>query len=165
LRIQNLVGESLGQFTLSYTGEQWRKENNASVHSIIVDYKLGATAVNDASGWTTIGELTFNSPIAGATTAGALDGNASANRVVFSPVSVNLNWVDGEDLWIRWVSLNDAGSDHQLAIDDLSFQANIQPVPEPAEWGLICAVGLLGVCGLHTWRERRRAQRQSPSGS
>jgi hypothetical protein len=42
--------------------------------------------------------------------------------------------------------------------DNIQFDAS--PVPEPAEWGLICAVGLLGVCGLHTWRERRRSQRQ-----
>lgn len=39
---------------------------------------------------------------------------------------------------------------------------SLSVIPEPAEWGLICALGLLGVCGLHTWRERRRARRQLP---
>jgi hypothetical protein len=36
---------------------------------------------------------------------------------------------------------------------------SITAVSEPTEWGLICALGLLGICGLHTWRERRRALR------
>lgn len=52
-------------------------------------------------------------------------------------------------------------ADQTARFDNVSITA----VPEPAEWGLICAVGLLGVCGLHTWRERRCALRQSPSAS
>ena len=32
----------------------------------------------------------------------------------------------------------------------------ISVVPEPAEWGLISAVGLLGICGLREWRQRGR---------
>jgi hypothetical protein len=45
-------------------------------------------------------------------------------------------------------------------VDDFAIDA-VNAVPEPAEWGLICAAGLLGVCGVHAWRERRRALRQS----
>jgi len=50
-------------------------------------------------------------------------------------------------------------------IDNVELLGDVTPVPEPAEWGLICVVGLLGVCGLHTWRERRRAWRSSPGAS
>jgi len=46
-----------------------------------------------------------------------------------------------------------------------NLNQTINAVPEPAEWGLICALGLFGVCGLHTWRQRRRAQSQTPIAS
>jgi hypothetical protein len=42
----------------------------------------------------------------------------------------------------------------------LNVGQTIVPVPEPAEWGLICAMGLLSACGLHAWQRRRRAMRQ-----
>ncbi len=36
------------------------------------------------------------------------------------------------------------------------WSLDITAVPEPAEWGLLSAVGLLGACGLHAWRSRRK---------
>ena len=36
-----------------------------------------------------------------------------------------------------------------------NFQFNATAVPEPAGWGAISAVGLLGICGLREWRQRR----------
>ena len=38
-----------------------------------------------------------------------------------------------------------------IAMDNFS----IQSVPEPPEWGAISALGLLGICGLSEWRQRR----------
>jgi hypothetical protein len=71
-----------------------------------------------------------------------------------------LSIANGIEYYLRWSGddVSGSGSRDLFALDDIS----VTPVPEPAEWGLICAVGLLGVCGLHTWRERRRASRQSP---
>jgi hypothetical protein len=39
-------------------------------------------------------------------------------------------------------------------LDDFS----ISSVPEPATWGLISAVGLLGICGLREWRQNKQSK-------
>jgi hypothetical protein len=36
-----------------------------------------------------------------------------------------------------------------------NFQFNATAVPEPPEWGAISALGLMGICGLREWRQRR----------
>jgi hypothetical protein len=38
-----------------------------------------------------------------------------------------------------------------ITMDNFSIEA----VPEPAEWGAISALGLMGICGLREWRQRR----------
>ena len=109
-----------------------------------------------------VDSLDFVAPVTGSV--GALNGNDSANRVAINNSIAGINLADTSTIWFRWVGADATGNDYGLGVDDFVITA-ITPVPEPAEWGLICAVGLLGVCGLHTWRESRRAQRQSPSGS
>ena len=37
-------------------------------------------------------------------------------------------------------------------VDD--FEIGATPVPEPAAWGFISALGLLGICGVRLWRQR-----------
>jgi hypothetical protein len=43
-----------------------------------------------------------------------------------------------------------------FGIDD--FSLTFSAVPEPAEWGLISAVGLLGIAGFHSWQQSRRGK-------
>lgn len=42
--------------------------------------------------------------------------------------------------------------------DNIQFNGTLSAVPEPATWGAISAVGLLGICGLREWRQRKQAQ-------
>lgn len=146
LNLTNSNSWALDSFTLTYDGEQWRKENNAAVHTIVVQYSLDATSLTTGT-WTNLGGTsTFSSPIAAATTATALDGNASANRAAgLTGTASSINWAAGSSLWIRFVDLNDTGNDHLLAIDNVNFTA----VPEPA-------AALLGTIGLMSLLRRRR---------
>jgi len=78
----------------------------------------------------------------------------AVNTVDFSSASTLNN---DSSIWIR-LTLNGAtavnGADR---FDNIQFNADV--VPEPAELGLIFALGLLGICGVRTWREQRAAKR------
>ena len=142
--IQNNTGQTLGSFTLGYTGEQWA-DRNTTPQSLTVAYRIGtdenSSSLSEAQAWTAIPQLTFTSPTNNGN-AGVLDGNATANRTVFSPVLVeNLNWEPGQILWIRWFDLNHSGNDHGLAVDDVTFSAQV--IPEPASLGLLALGAVL----------------------
>lgn len=149
LQVTNSAGLTATSFTLAYDGEQWRRENNAAAHTLVVQYAFNAASVTDTGvTWTTISDLTFTSPIVGATTGAALDGNASANRATLS-ASTNATWLAGDNLWIRWVDLNDSGNDHILAIDNVSLTA----IPEPSTYAAL--FGALALAGVVLHRRRR----------
>lgn len=147
LRLTNSSGADAISFSLAYDGEQWRKENNASAQTLVVQYSLNATSVNDTGAtWNSVSALTFTSPIVGATTATVLDGNVTANRASLS-TTVTATWLNNSDLWIRWIDLNDSGNDHILAVDNVSFTATAaSAIPEPSTYAAIFgALALVGV--------------------
>jgi len=139
LRISNNTGQTLDSFTLNYTGEQWRDGGTSTAETMTFSYSTIATANSTdatffgySSNMVNVASLSWTSPKATAT-AGTLDGNNAANRVVVSPVTITgLNWQPGTDLWLRWTDPQLSGKvDNGMAIDDLSFSADIA-APEPA---------------------------------
>jgi hypothetical protein len=161
-RLTNNTGGVINEFTLSYTGEQWRDGNNLTQHTLLFSYKIGGDNIGEdlqpgggTAGYTAdptftrFAGLDFTGPIA-TSVAGALDGNLPANQAAISNTVTGLTWNPGEDLWIRWVDLNDVGNDHGLAVDNLEFTAN--PVPEPGSM-IALAMGGLGLLA----RRRRKA--------
>lgn len=164
VRLTNTSGQLINSVDISYTGEQWRDGGNASAvaHTLFFSYNVGGTtigadtqATGGASGYgadpsfTTVSALDFTSPTAISTSTGyALDGNLASNRAAISG-TISLNWAAGQDLWIRWVDINNVGNDHGLAVDDFSLTAN--PVPEP---GTMAAL----VLGAAAFARRRRSK-------
>lgn len=147
LGLSNGSAQSFDSFTLRFDGEQWRNGGNTSAQSLTLEYGFGATAGSVAS-WTAT-PFTFTSPIA-TSSGGALDGNAAANRVAGLGGTVNLSWQAGQTLWLRWFDANDTGSDHGLAIDNLSL--SVTAVPEPGSYALMLAG--LGAIGFLARRRR-----------
>jgi hypothetical protein len=130
VRFTNDTGEALTNFSISYTGEQWRNGGNTSTQSLVFSYRIDSAITSsdpaNVASWTAVSALNFASPTVG-TTGGALDGNESTNRTQISNVLLSgFVLFQGQEIFVRWLDANDAGNDHGLGIDNLvvSFQTN-----------------------------------------
>lgn len=140
----NDTADTLTEFTLLYTGEQWRRGNVPAPNALFFFYGLGSS-IDDAT--TAFGGLDFVAPnTQAAPTEVALDGNDPLNSLLVSATVTGLNWLPGTSLAIRWNAQDQSGQDDGVSIDSLRFSAAI---PAPG------AFTLLGVGGLVALRRRR----------
>ncbi len=114
-RFFNDTGTTLNSLSISYIGEQWRNGGNTTQHKLDFAYQIAATNITSGT-WTDADSLDFTGPIA-TSTAGALDGNNSNNRVSLSNNLTGFSLAHGEEIWLRWADIDNAGSDHGLSID------------------------------------------------
>ncbi len=131
----NNAGVVITTLTITYTGEQWRAgvTGRTTPDTLNFQYSTDATALTNGT-WIDQDNLDFTSPAAGAS-AGALDGNAAANRSNRSFIITGLNIPAGATFFLRWADANITGADDGLAIDDLSITFNaatLTPCTEPA---------------------------------
>ncbi|MCC6599889.1 MAG: hypothetical protein IT223_04360, partial [Crocinitomicaceae bacterium] len=137
IQLQNNSGSAITDMTVAYTGEQWRKESNTTQDQILFYYKVfssAETSVTNAvdGSWTAITSLTFNAPIASGASATALDGNAVANKIVFSAQAMTgLSIPDGQYVMFKWIDQNITGSDHGPSIDDVTVAWTAAPSSPP----------------------------------
>lgn len=140
VRLVNDTAFAQTNITVSYTGEQWRDANgaNAVVNTLAFSYQISDSPLTSADAantqaWISFNALNFNSPIVDVGGAGmALDGNASANRQVFTDIVLTGAVVQpGQEIFLRWRDTDDLGSDAGIAVDDLtvSFQATTAGPP------------------------------------
>ncbi|WP_343535104.1 T9SS type A sorting domain-containing protein [Pedobacter sp.] len=127
--LTNNTGNEIKSVTISYNGEQWRSGGtNSTLQSLTFQYQLGTSLSDITTGtWTSVPSLKFDSKI-NSSTAGALDGNASANRTSIT-ASFNVLIGPNEQIFIRWTDIDDSNNDHGLAIDDVIFTPNASVLP------------------------------------
>jgi hypothetical protein len=142
VRFTNDTGLTATNVTISFTGEQWRNANGSAAvtNTLAFSYQVSIMPLTNADAansqaWTPFGGLDFNSPIVSIGGSGvALDGNAAANRQVFTNfILAGITVTPGQEIFLRWRDVDDAGSDAGMAIDDLtvSFQLVLNSVPPP----------------------------------
>jgi DNA/RNA endonuclease G (NUC1) len=125
LTLVNTGTQTLTQFTLSYTGEQWRHGGATTANKLAFSYAVGATDLVTGT-FTDATSLDFTGLSVSATGA-ALDGSLAANRAAVTATVTGLSWAPGQTLVLRWTDVDDSGSDDGLSVDDLTFVA-----PAPA---------------------------------
>src|SRR5262249_24632921 len=118
----NDTGSTVNSIEIRYDGEQWRNGGNTTAQTMVMQYRFGASFTT-VGAWTNAGGAFNFTSLQNTATAGALDGNAAANRTATLAVVLNLgsSWPSGQKLWVRWIEVNDVGNDHGLALDNFKL--------------------------------------------
>ena len=155
LVLRNTTGETLTSFTLTYTGEQWFDQLASSTtgpvgpHTLVFSYlvKDGFDAnadiptQNNFGSYTLEPSLNFVSPTTGntsTTSVQSLNGNLDENRGTIS-ATIAVDWAPDQYLILRFWDDDDSGNDQPHGIDDLSFSATSDVIPEPGTAGVLVA--------------------------
>jgi len=132
LRFTNDTVLTVTNILISMTGEQWRNGGSGVASTLAFACgvsRIPITNVDTAAAWTNYAALNFTTPTVGGSS-GALDGNQATNRQVFAGVTLTGVTVSpGEELFLRWLDVDDTGSDSALAIDDLTVSFQSDPTP------------------------------------
>lgn len=117
---QNNTGSLVSKISIQTRMEQWRESGNAGINeSVTFYYSTNATSLNDGAAiWTPVTALNLNEKLTAATNSAAVNGNLAVNYTLLSNIITGLNWANGANLWIKWVDINDSGTNGMYAIDN-----------------------------------------------
>jgi hypothetical protein len=136
VRFINYTGVTLNRINLQVTGEVWRQSNLSKTLQFF--YYLDQTAIAGFPSAATafVPALDVNFPTVSTDVGGvAVDGTSPANQINVSVSNQAItNWPPGAALWLVWQMTDSTGKAQGLAIDNLSFSANV-PVPVPVPLG------------------------------
>ncbi|MEA3425980.1 MAG: T9SS type A sorting domain-containing protein [Bacteroidota bacterium] len=128
LILTNQTGSILNSFTVSFTAEQWRKGGSSNKNTWTFRYKTGTMTQIADTGLIVEPRLDFNS-LTSTSPASSLNGNLPDNRQRISVTLTGISWKKGEQLLLRWDDIDENGSDDVMAMDDLSFSADLNSGP------------------------------------
>lgn len=135
VKFTNNTGNTISQADVTFYGEQWRLgvASASEADKLLFKYAVNATSLDTTNGtWISVPALTFTGPITSGT-AGALDGNSSANRALVTGTITGLNIPAGATFYFSWTDYDRPSSDDGLAIDDLSIQFTTGTIVGPVD--------------------------------
>ena len=132
--LRNTSGSIISSITVTYTLEQWRNGNNTTPNVVTFWYQTSTSTIssltpNNNTGWTQVSALSTQSPI-NTGTAGALDGNATANKSTLTNISIpSLSLANNSYIMLKWEDPDHTGTDHGLGIDDVTISWTVSSTP------------------------------------
>ncbi len=136
LRLLNDTPSVATNILVTFTGEQWRRLTGTGTNTLTFSYFVGsnitsADSAGTAYAWVPLYTLNFSTPnTAGGTS--SLVGNASTNRqTVASLLLPDVQVGPGQELFLRWLDVNDNGTDHGLGLDDFSVTFTLESPTAP----------------------------------
>jgi hypothetical protein len=128
-RLANGGTSAITNLSLSYYGEQWRRDNGTSTISVSYQvFPTGGGSLSTLGGWTAApASLTFATLTTG--TAGAMDGNAATNRAWRTATFSGLNLPPGGEIWFKWALVKVNGNNLPQGIDDARVAVNLGAPP------------------------------------
>jgi uncharacterized repeat protein (TIGR02543 family) len=122
---KNTTGSTLTQFTLTYTGEQWKDGGSATavLNKLSFAYAINPTSLTSGT-YNNVTSLDFTALVNNTSADATTDGNASTKRTTITFTVTGISWANNQTLYLRWTDINDTGNDDNLAIDDLTFSSS-----------------------------------------
>ena len=140
LKLVNESGNTLNYVSLGFIGEYWRSGNATGHRLMSFGYTLDDTATNfvlsaeSISNSTLVPGLAFSFPTNSSAPLGLqapVDGTQPTNQINLGTNNMALSspWQPGGALWLIWaIDYFGSGSGNGYAIDNLSFQASVNPI-------------------------------------
>jgi hypothetical protein len=125
LLLRNTSGAVITNIRVGWTLEQWR-EQTTNIQKVSFAYKTSSSIVtslepNVFTSWTTVTALDLSSPN-NVNVNLALNGNASANRVSATNISLpSLSLANNDYILLKWDDPDQTGTDHHMGIDDITI--------------------------------------------
>lgn len=137
----NNTGVTLTQFTLTYTGEQWKDGGSAAsiLNTLSFAYAINPASLTSGT-YTNVTNLDFTAVVNNISSDVTTDGNAANRRTGKTFTVTGISWPAGQTLCIRWTDINEVGNDDELAVDDLTFSAVGAATPLITATGTLAAV-------------------------
>ncbi len=151
-RLVNNSALTVNSIEVFFTQENWRT-STATLNTVAASFSfdqsiLASGYLTSGAGFTPVTSLDLVGPPFVAAN-GPLDGNDPLNQTGRTFTFTGLNWLPGEQFFLRWQDVNDTGSDAGLAIDSMELIFTSATIPEPSVIGL-----LVGLAGLGLFRRR-----------
>jgi hypothetical protein len=152
LGLINKGTNTLNQITLRFIGELWHEQ--AVQQKLQFGYLIDVAGTNStftaATNTTTTWVPSLNVTGFPTGSSGGVDGTAVTNQITNSISSLPItNWAPGTTLWLVWTLTNSIGGAQGIAIDNLSFSANVAPVITIPTLSGTTFIGSGGGAGLH----------------
>lgn len=148
IAFENDTGGTLTSFDLSFDAVQ--AYDSTANQQMRAYYSTDATSLTSGN-WTLMSSLTYTAPVSTAGNSSMTNTEVEDTREALAIAGQSVNWLDGETLWVRWVSYRDLDGEYSasasvLGVSDVEFSA----IPEPSSMLLV----LLGTGAIAFYRRR-----------